>query len=71
MASIAGYDLEPGLGFYSVTKTTLIALSKVLSKELMNDKIRVNCVAPVNKSSLYNKGVIKTQFSRLLWEGKE
>lgn len=47
MASFAGYELEPGLGFYSVTKTTLIALSKVLSKELMGDKIRVNCIAPV------------------------
>ena len=47
MASYAGYELEPGLGFYSVTKTALIALTKVLSKELMGDNIRVNAIAPV------------------------
>ena len=45
-----------------MTKTTLIAMTKVLSKELAFKGIRVNAVAP---------GIIKTKFSKILWEGKE
>ena len=59
ISSIQGYSLESGIGMYGVTKTALISLTKLLSKEL---KVRVNCCAP---------GIIKTKFSSLLWEGKE
>jgi dehydrogenase/reductase SDR family protein 4 len=52
ISSIGGYELEPGLGFYSVTKTSLIALTKVLSKELIGDNIRVNAIAPVPTNCL-------------------
>ena len=47
ISSYAGYELEVGIGFYAVTKTTLIALAKLLSKELRHENIRVNCIAPV------------------------
>jgi dehydrogenase/reductase SDR family protein 4 len=61
ISSIEGYTLNPiPIGFYGVTKTALIALTKALSKELTD--IRVNCIAP---------GLIKTKFSKMLWEGKE
>ena len=48
IASYAGYELEPGIGIYSVTKTALIALTKLLSREFADDNVRINCVAPVN-----------------------
>lgn len=42
------------LGPYSVSKTALLGLTRVLAPELAHSNIRVNCVAP---------GVIKTRFS--------
>ncbi|CAD8115834.1 unnamed protein product [Paramecium primaurelia] len=60
ISSIGGYESEMGLGMYSVTKTALLGMTKVLSKDLA--PIRVNCCAP---------GLIKTKFSSVLWEGKE
>lgn len=62
ISSYAGYTPSPFLGAYSVSKTSLISLTKVLSMELAAKKIRVNCIAP---------GVIKTKFSEQLWKGKE
>ena len=40
----------------------MVVMGKLLSRELAFDKIRVNCLAP---------GVIKTNFSKALWEGRE
>lgn len=59
MVSTAGIQPSPGLGIYSVSKAGLIILTKVLANELGPSNIRVNAIAP---------GVIKTQFSRALWE---
>ena len=42
------------LGVYSISKTALLGATKVLSSELVQDGIRVNCLAP---------GLIKTKFS--------
>lgn len=42
------------LGPYSVSKTALFGLTRVLADELAVDGIRVNCIAP---------GLIKTKFS--------
>eukprot|EP01006_Ploeotia_vitrea_P020605 TRINITY_DN52904_c0_g1_i1.p1 TRINITY_DN52904_c0_g1~~TRINITY_DN52904_c0_g1_i1.p1 ORF type:complete len:263 (-),score=106.38 TRINITY_DN52904_c0_g1_i1:216-965(-) len=58
ISSYAGYLPSPILGVYSLTKTTLLALTRVLSRELGPRGIRVNCLAP---------GIIKTRFSRALW----
>jgi NAD(P)-dependent dehydrogenase (short-subunit alcohol dehydrogenase family) len=59
MASMAGAQPSPGLGLYGVSKAALIMLTKVLALELASDNIQVNAIAP---------GVIKTRFSRALWE---
>lgn len=46
IASIAGIDLEEGNCAYGASKATLIAETKLLSKELAGHHIRVNAVAP-------------------------
>jgi len=62
LASYAAYDLPSLIGHYSITKTALVALTKILGKELLDDEIRVNCVCP---------GLIKTKFSHSLWSHGE
>ena len=47
------------VGPYSVSKTALLGLTKVLSGELGPQNIRVNAIAP---------GVIKTKFASVLTE---
>lgn len=59
ISSYVGKNPIPQIGIYSVSKSALISLSNVLSKELIDEGIRVNCIGP---------GVIKTEFSRLLWD---
>jgi len=61
ISSIAAFDPVPGLGAYSVTKAGIVALSKVLAKELAPRGVRVNTVAP---------GLIETQLSRALIDNK-
>jgi NAD(P)-dependent dehydrogenase (short-subunit alcohol dehydrogenase family) len=58
VASITGLKASAGLGVYGIAKAGLIALTKQLAKELGPSGVRVNAVAP---------GVIKTDFSELLW----
>lgn len=57
ISSIEGITPGLGLGLYSVSKATLIALTKVLAKEWGADHIRVNVICP---------GLIKTKFSEAL-----
>lgn len=45
-ASIAGIDGDPGNAVYGATKASMILFTKVLSKELAPQGIRVNAVAP-------------------------
>lgn len=47
------------LGAYSVSKTALFGLTKAVSQDLANDKIRVNAIAP---------GVVRTKFASALHE---
>jgi NAD(P)-dependent dehydrogenase (short-subunit alcohol dehydrogenase family) len=61
MTSLAGLDPFPGLGAYSVSKAGVIALTKILAKELA-PKVRVNAIAP---------GLIETRFSSALFENRE
>jgi len=57
ISSIAGFQPFQILGPYSVSKTALLGLTKVLAQQLGPDNIRVNCVAP---------GIIRTKFSQAL-----
>jgi NAD(P)-dependent dehydrogenase (short-subunit alcohol dehydrogenase family) len=60
VASIGGLEVEPGIGWYNVTKSAVIHITKQLAYELAPD-IRVNALAP---------GLVKTNFARALWEGE-
>lgn len=62
VSSTGGLRASMGLGCYSVSKAALIMLTQVLAKEWGPEGIRVNCVAP---------GLIKTEFSRALWENEQ
>ena len=59
LASVAGLRPSPGMGVYSVSKAGVIMLTQVLATELGHTNIQVNAIAP---------GVIKTRFSRVLWQ---
>jgi len=61
ISSIEGLTPSPGLGIYSVSKASLIMLTKAMAREWGNDNIRVNAICP---------GLIKTKFSRALWENE-
>lgn len=62
ISSIAGFQPMPMLGAYSVSKTALLGLCKVLSQELAPLNIRVNCVCP---------GVVKTKFAGAILDMEE
>ncbi len=61
VSSVTGAVPSPGIGWYGVTKAALAHLTRTLAVELGPD-IRVNAVAPA---------VVRTQFARALYEGKE
>ena len=61
VSSTGGLRASQGLGGYSVSKAAIIMLTQVCAKEWGADGIRVNCIAP---------GLIKTEFSRALWENE-
>jgi NAD(P)-dependent dehydrogenase (short-subunit alcohol dehydrogenase family) len=59
VASIGGLGVEPGIGWYNVTKAAVLHITRQLSYELAPD-VRVNALAP---------GLVKTKFAAALWEG--
>jgi NAD(P)-dependent dehydrogenase (short-subunit alcohol dehydrogenase family) len=61
VASVGGLGPEPGIGWYNVTKAAVIHLTRQLAWELA-PRIRVNALAP---------GLVRTDFARALWEGRE
>lgn len=62
ISSIGGLSPEPLLGIYSVSKASLVMLTKVIAKEWGKDGIRANVVCP---------GLIQTKFSEALWKNDE
>ena len=61
MASIGGLEVEPGIGWYNVTKAAVLHIARQLSFELAPD-VRVNALAP---------GLVKTKLAAALWEAGE
>ena len=61
LASVTGLVPSTGIGMYGITKAAIMHLTRTLAVEL-GPAIRVNAVAPA---------VVKTQFARALYEGKE
>ncbi|MBT2523355.1 SDR family oxidoreductase [Arthrobacter sp. ISL-28] len=61
LSSITGQTPSPGIGMYGISKAAIAQLTRTLAVELGPD-IRVNAVAPA---------VVKTQFAKALYEGKE
>ena len=62
IASVAGQTASPMQGIYSISKTGLIMLTRVMARELGTQRVRVNCICP---------GVIKTKLSEALWADRE
>jgi dehydrogenase/reductase SDR family protein 4 len=62
VSSIAGSSTSPLLGVYGMTKASLNNMVGWLSKELMEDNVRINAISP---------GLIATEFSGLLWKKNE
>ncbi|MDX2285176.1 MAG: SDR family oxidoreductase [Bacteroidia bacterium] len=61
ISSVEGFTPSPGLGIYSVSKASLIMLTKVLAREWGPDGIRVNAICP---------GFVRTKLSQALFENK-
>ncbi len=61
VASVGGLQPGPLLGAYNVSKAALVFLTRQLAYE-MAPTVRVNAIAP---------GIVKTRFSRALWEMDE
>ena len=62
ISSYVGYQLDQTIGVYALTKTAVLGLTKLLAREMRDDKIRVNCIAP---------GLIRTKFAGSLLEHEE
>jgi NAD(P)-dependent dehydrogenase (short-subunit alcohol dehydrogenase family) len=61
LSSVTGSDPSPGIGMYGISKAAISHVTRTLAVEI-GDRIRVNAVAPA---------VVKTQFSRALYEDRE
>lgn len=62
VSSIGGMRGSPVIGAYNISKAADFQLARNLAVELGVHNIRVNCIAP---------GLIKTDFSRALWENPQ
>ena len=61
LSSVSGLSASPNIAFYGISKAAIINLTMQLADELAPG-LRVNAVAPA---------VIKTDFARALYEGRE
>ncbi len=61
ISSVTSTTASPGIAFYGATKAALESMTRALAVELA-PRVRVNAVAPA---------VIETEFSRVLYEGRD
>lgn len=62
VSSVGATSPSPMLGVYGMTKAALNNMVFWMSKELMDDDIRINTISP---------GLIQTEFSGVLWKKNE
>ncbi|XP_074653710.1 dehydrogenase/reductase SDR family member 4-like [Tubulanus polymorphus] len=62
VASITAFNPMEWIPVYSVSKTSLVGMTKALAPSCAKRNVRVNCIAP---------GIIKTKFSKMLWENED
>ncbi len=62
VASVAAFKPAPMIGIYSVSKTALVGLGRMMAAEWAPFNVRVNTVCP---------GLIKTQFSQAIWGAED
>lgn len=62
ISSVGGFVGSDVLGFYNMSKAAEQSLARSLAYEWGASNIRVNCIAP---------GLIRTDFSRVLWEAPQ
>ncbi|MCK5862691.1 MAG: glucose 1-dehydrogenase, partial [Candidatus Hydrogenedentes bacterium] len=62
IASIEGLSPSPMMGIYSMTKASVIMMTKVMAKELAGAKVRCNCICP---------GLTETKFAKVLIDTPE
>jgi NAD(P)-dependent dehydrogenase (short-subunit alcohol dehydrogenase family) len=62
ISSVGGFLGSDVIGFYNMSKAAEQSLARTLAYEWGGHNVRVNCIAP---------GLIRTDFSRALWEDKE
>jgi NAD(P)-dependent dehydrogenase (short-subunit alcohol dehydrogenase family) len=62
VSSIGGFRGSPVIGAYCISKAADMQLARNLAVEFGPHNVRVNCIAP---------GLIRTEFSRALWENPE
>lgn len=64
ISSQAGYTPYTNIGIYSVSKTALFSMTKLLAEELAKFKIRVNCIAPGIINTKMSQAIIETEGAR-------
>lgn len=62
LSSVSAETPAPGIGLYGISKAAVSHLTRTLAVELGPSGVRVNAVSPA---------VVKTAFSKALYEGKE
>ncbi|OMO64756.1 Short-chain dehydrogenase/reductase SDR [Corchorus olitorius] len=69
ISSIAGFQPQPAMAMYGVTKTALFGLTKALAAEMGPDT-RVNCVAPGFVPTHFAEFITKNEAVRKVAEGQ-